>query len=241
MRMFFFATALLCLSASCNPKQAAGEDTGAKFVWALGGLAAGAAMGMCLPRRRKPVAAPAGKTGLTQPGMVALEQKLFEAEDLLKAEQHRCRELQRQLSEAQKLAGTPAPDRAVPAPDARPGSAGAEAAPDSVPAAGTRLYYMQPTAEGRFPESGRTDSAENAVYALTVDTADQHTATLCFIDTAENVQLALKHESAWLLVACERSNRHTPATRSIITETAGRVLWQDDAWQIVEKARIRYQ
>lgn len=161
------------------------------------------------------------------------EQQMLILEEQLKLAQVECRELRRQLDEAEQLAGAGA---------MQPASA-TEENDDEAPVTAAEpvvLYYLQPSEDGRFRENSRVDTATEAVYRLQCKDARQQEATFSFIDTPDNVFLAVQHEANWILTACERSNLPGDSTRSIRTEQPGKATLRDGDWEILQKAKITY-
>lgn len=160
-----------------------------------------------------------------------LEQEILILEEQLKLAQVECRELRRQLDEAEQLAGAGSIQQAAEAGNNEPVVSAAEP---------VVLYYLQPSEDGRFLENSRVDTVTEAVYRLQCQDAQLQEASFSFIDTPDNVFLAVQHEAAWILTACERSNLPGDNTRSIRTDRTGKATLRNGDWEILQKAMVTY-
>lgn len=156
---------------------------------------------------------------------------LLHKEVALTAAQSESRELQRKVDELERLIRPAITEQVI-----------REHPADEVTAEVADIYYfLQPTTDGRFTQAGAVAREADALYALCPLPGKPEEASLSFIDTPGNVALAIQNEASWILVACERSNIATASTRSIRTETPGRVAWKVGEWVIMQKAKIVYQ
>lgn len=97
-------------------------------------------------------------------------------------------------------------------------------------------YFLQPT-DGKFSEGSNVSDVADALYELNCEGAE---ASFRFVDTPDNVQLAVQYESTRIFVACERSNMPDSHTHSIRTDIPGKAVLRGEDWEIVQKAKITY-
>lgn len=173
------------------------------------------------------------------------EHKVFQLEEELKQCRYEAQELRRALAEAERfsLAGLSQKEQSAGSAsgqtdktDKRENENNAE--PDVQGTA--TIYYLQPTADGRFKEVSKVNSAAEALYEISYQKSGPSVASFKFIDTQDNVFLAIQNEATWILTACERSNIPTDDTRSIQTDVPGEARLENGEWRIVLKAKITY-
>ena len=103
------------------------------------------------------------------------------------------------------------------------------------------LYFLQPTIDGKFKESSRVQERENAIYELSFDKRNGREAKLRFIASNAITSFAIQNEPTWILVACERKNLPSEATKTIHTEEPGAAPYLSSGeWEITQKAKITY-
>lgn len=165
------------------------------------------------------------------------EVRLYELENELGKTQYQVEILKRQLAEAEKLART---QTYVSENTDGLQDTGQNTAASGQQAVKEKLYFLQPTTDGWFKETGQVNGPSDALYELSCKEGRHQEASVQFIDHPVNTAMAIQNESTWILVACERSNIVSAGTTSIRTDVPGKALFKNGAWQITEKARITY-
>ncbi|WP_118973906.1 hypothetical protein [Taibaiella koreensis] len=243
---------LVCLAVSCTSDAApAGSDDVAEPVWtsaaaliayglvaglAAGWFAAGFGSKRLKPQRERPSKTPYDAGATADAG---LEQKYYTLVEREKKLQEAHRKQERLFAEYRRLYGPK--DK----PQKEPAHAVGEQ-PDALPEENqqvrepARLYFLQPSGDGRFIEANSVADAGNALYELCCSNDQPEEASLRYIGSPRYTSFAIEHEATWILVACERSNLPSPQTQAVRTDTPGKAIYQDGIWQIVEKIKITY-
>lgn len=173
------------------------------------------------------------------------EHSVFQLEEALKQCRYEAQELRRALAEAERFSSAELSQKQQSASAASKQTdemdkrrEGDKVDPDLQ--GDTTVYYLQPSADGRFKEMSKVDSAAEALYELSYQKGHPSVASLKFIDAPGNVFLAIQNEATWILTACERSNIPTDDTRSIQTDAPGEARLNNGEWLIIRKAKITY-
>ncbi len=162
------------------------------------------------------------------------EDRIFQLEEALKQCRYEQEQLKRELAEAEQLSLTVVPERPYPVRET------GDDEPPAQPVPVTTLYYLQPSAEGRFLQTSKVAAAEEALYIFHCREDNPDVASFSFMDRPRNTFLAVQNEPTWILPACERSNLPNDDTASIRTDIPGEAVWKEGVWEIIRKAKITY-
>jgi hypothetical protein len=248
-------TCIFCACTSDAPETtvrtqtAADGDLISKPAFACYGVIAGLAMGLVLSRKwaasnKRPGRRRGNSPGPQLPRQTQfadseLEHKFIKLEEELKRCRYQNEAFKRELDEALKFSTTEITQNIKPAKDIRSIDTQANEG-EAIVTGITTIYYLQPSADGRFKEMSKVNTAADALYELCYQNNNPDEASLKFIDSSGNAFLAIQNEQTWILVACERSNIPSDHTHSVRTDKPGKAVRKNGEWEILEKAKITY-
>lgn len=102
------------------------------------------------------------------------------------------------------------------------------------------IYLGRVNSRGIFVRADRTMKPGMSIYRLT--TSNGLTGTFTVVEDRSVVDTAFEDPGKWLVGGCvSKEIFNTDRCREIITETPGTAVFEEGAWRVIRKAKIRYE